>query len=100
MKLFKSLEAFDRKPPEKSIVQKVADAYELLGMVDDKEKLLDKYADLLSRTCEESRRKSNTVPFKKKVGAKGKIGSKQKETSSGDLSHVLALFTLWMINCQ
>ncbi|XP_057545692.1 pentatricopeptide repeat-containing protein At4g18975, chloroplastic isoform X2 [Amaranthus tricolor] len=82
VKLFKSLEAFDRKPPEKSIVQKVADAYELLGMVDDKEKLLDKYADLLSRTCEESRRKSNTVPFKKKVGAKGKIGSKQKETSS------------------
>jgi hypothetical protein len=75
-------------------VQKVADAYELLGMVDDKEKLLEKYADLLSRTREESNRKSNKVRSKKKVGLKGKIGSGRKETSPGDLSHVLVLFSL------
>lgn len=72
LKLFRSLEAFDRKPPEKSIVQKVADAYELLGLVDDKQRLLEKYADLLSRTREESRMKSNRVK------------SRRKETSSGD----------------
>ncbi|XP_010688343.2 pentatricopeptide repeat-containing protein At4g18975, chloroplastic isoform X1 [Beta vulgaris subsp. vulgaris] len=66
VKLFKSLEAFDRKPPEKSIVQKVADAYELLGLVDDKERILEKYAALLSKTDEESKKKSNRVKSRKK----------------------------------
>lgn len=80
VKLFRRLEAFDRKPPEKSIVQKVADAYELLGLVDDKQRLLEKYADLLSKTREESKMKSNRVK------------SRRKETSSGrksDLANVV-----------
>nr|GEX67646.1 hypothetical protein [Tanacetum cinerariifolium] len=43
VKLFKGLEAFDRKPRDKKIVKKVGDAYEVLGMVDEKERLLEKY---------------------------------------------------------
>ncbi|KAJ0079200.1 hypothetical protein Patl1_22315 [Pistacia atlantica] len=39
IKLFKGLEAFDRKPPEKSIVQKVADVYEILGLPEEKERV-------------------------------------------------------------
>lgn len=46
VKLFSRLESFGRKPPEKSIVQRVADAYEILGRIEDKEKILDKYKDL------------------------------------------------------
>ncbi|XP_016463660.1 pentatricopeptide repeat-containing protein At4g18975, chloroplastic [Nicotiana tabacum] len=46
VKLFKGLEAFDRKPPDKSVVQKVADTYELLGLFDEKDRLLEKYKDL------------------------------------------------------
>ncbi|KAL3585695.1 hypothetical protein D5086_012562 [Populus alba] len=38
--LIKGLEAFDRKPPEKSIVQKVADAYEMLGLLEEKGSLI------------------------------------------------------------
>ncbi|XP_059308121.1 pentatricopeptide repeat-containing protein At4g21190 [Lycium ferocissimum] len=49
-KLFKGLEAFDRKPPEKSIVQKVADTYEVLGFVDEKDRVLEKYKDLFTET--------------------------------------------------
>ncbi|KAL4353468.1 hypothetical protein GQ457_06G020160 [Hibiscus cannabinus] len=36
LELFKGLEAFGRKPPEQSIVQRVADAYEMLGLVEEK----------------------------------------------------------------
>ncbi|XP_021741399.1 pentatricopeptide repeat-containing protein At4g18975, chloroplastic-like isoform X1 [Chenopodium quinoa] len=75
IKLFKRLEAFHRKPPEKSIVQKVADAYELLGLVDDKEKLLEKYADLLNKTREESKLKSNRVKTGKKKTLTGRKSS-------------------------
>lgn len=50
MKLFKGLEAFDRKPPEKSIVQKVANAYEILGLPEEKERVLEKYSDLFTET--------------------------------------------------
>ncbi|KAL7144885.1 hypothetical protein ABFS83_07G041500 [Erythranthe nasuta] len=46
VKLFKGLEGFDRKPPEKSIVQRVADAYEVLGLSEEKERVLEKYKAL------------------------------------------------------
>ncbi|GAB4834979.1 hypothetical protein Ancab_033246 [Ancistrocladus abbreviatus] len=39
VKLFKDLEAFDRKPPEKAIVQKVANAYDMLGLEVEKESI-------------------------------------------------------------
>ncbi|CAA0828813.1 Unknown protein [Striga hermonthica] len=44
--LFEGLEDFDRKPPEKSIVQKVANAYEVLGLVEEKGRVLEKYKGL------------------------------------------------------
>lgn len=50
IKLFKGLESFDRKPPDKSIIQKVADTYEVQGYVDQKDRLLEKYKDLFTET--------------------------------------------------
>ncbi|CAA0806893.1 Unknown protein [Striga hermonthica] len=44
--LFEGLEDFDRKPPQKSIVQKVANAYEVLGLVEEKRRVLEKYKGL------------------------------------------------------
>lgn len=46
--LFKGFEAFDRKPPEKSIVQKVENAYEILGRVEERDRVLEKYKSLFS----------------------------------------------------
>ncbi|KAL8515669.1 hypothetical protein ACS0TY_014375 [Phlomoides rotata] len=59
VKLFKGLESFDRKPPEKSVVQKVADAYELLGLPEEKERILEKYKDLFTESS--SKRKSKKI---------------------------------------
>lgn len=66
VKLFKGLEAFGRKPTEKKIVQKVADAYELLGLVDEKERILKKYANLFSQNQTESDKKSKSKGVKSK----------------------------------
>ncbi|KAA8550271.1 hypothetical protein F0562_001955 [Nyssa sinensis] len=65
VKLFKGLEAFDRQPPEKSIVQKVADAYEMLGLPEEKERVLEKFNDLFTKTSKGSRKKSRRTPSKK-----------------------------------
>ncbi|GFS38615.1 hypothetical protein Acr_00g0058580 [Actinidia rufa] len=48
IKLFKDLETYDRKPTDKNIVRKVADAYELLGLLDERERVLEKYESLFS----------------------------------------------------
>ncbi|GAV62919.1 hypothetical protein CFOL_v3_06441 [Cephalotus follicularis] len=69
VKLFKGLEAFDRKPPEKSIVQKVANAYEMLGLLEEKDRVLEKYKDLFTQTG-----KGNLKKF-------GKSSSKKKKKS-------------------
>ncbi|GAB4858030.1 hypothetical protein Ancab_015933 [Ancistrocladus abbreviatus] len=74
VKLFKDLEAFGRRPPEKSIVQKVANAYEILGLVNEKDKVLEKYADLFSEAKTESQKKSK----------KGKSGKKDKSPENMD----------------
>ena len=60
VKLFRDLERYDRKPPDKHIVQIVADAYELLGMVEEKERVLEKYSSLFlgAASDEQSRRSS------------------------------------------
>lgn len=60
------MERFDRKPPVKSIVRKVADAYETLGMLEDKERILRKYNDLLMDTNKGSIKKSRNASSKKK----------------------------------
>lgn len=67
MKLFRDLERYDRKPPDKHIVQIVADAYELLGMVEEKERVLEKYSSLFlgAGSDDKSRRSSRK---KKKPG--------------------------------
>ncbi|XP_021301149.1 pentatricopeptide repeat-containing protein At4g18975, chloroplastic isoform X2 [Herrania umbratica] len=65
VKLFKGLEAFDRKPPEKSIVQRVADAYEMLGLLEEKERVLEKYKDIPTKT-EKGHEKSTQASSKRK----------------------------------
>lgn len=64
VKLFRGLEAFGRKPTEKKIVQKVADAYEQLGLVDEKERIMEKYADLFRQSRTESDKKSKRLKSK------------------------------------
>ncbi|CAA6661908.1 unnamed protein product [Spirodela intermedia] len=51
IKLFKALESFDRKSPSKSIVQKVADAYEMMGSSEEKNRVLEKYSSLFSEAA-------------------------------------------------
>lgn len=50
VKLFKVLEAHGRKPQDQSIVQKVTESYEKLGLVEEKERVLEKYKSLFTQT--------------------------------------------------
>ncbi|KAG0519885.1 hypothetical protein BDA96_08G025000 [Sorghum bicolor] len=59
MKLFKELEACGRKPPSKDIIRKVEDAYEMLGLLEEKKVLLDKYKDLYNKPSRNDRKKSS-----------------------------------------
>ncbi|XP_072967633.1 pentatricopeptide repeat-containing protein At4g18975, chloroplastic isoform X1 [Typha angustifolia] len=70
VKLFKGLESYDRKPPTKSIVRKVADAYELLGLSEEKNKLLGKYSHLFDKSPEECAKKSRKVQKGKRSDVK------------------------------
>ncbi|URE00910.1 Pentatricopeptide repeat-containing protein [Musa troglodytarum] len=56
--LFQELEAYDRKPPSKSVVRKVGDAYEVLGLLEKKNKLLEKYNNLFSEISDKTSRSS------------------------------------------
>ncbi|XWS33129.1 hypothetical protein CRYUN_Cryun22dG0052300 [Craigia yunnanensis] len=78
VKLFKGLEAFDRKPPEKSIVQRVADAYEILGLLEEKERVLEKYKDISTKT-EKGHKKPKQDSLKKK-----KNSGRRKQASTTD----------------
>ncbi|CAL1382088.1 unnamed protein product [Linum trigynum] len=55
VKLFKDMEAFDRKLYDKVIVQRVANAQEMLGMPGEKERELRKYAGVFSQTKKKKR---------------------------------------------
>ncbi|GFP95885.1 pentatricopeptide repeat-containing protein at4g18975 chloroplastic [Phtheirospermum japonicum] len=70
VRLFEGLEGFDRKPPERSIVQKVADAYEMLGLLEEKGRVVEKYKDLfdekLKRKMGRARSAHNRKPGQKK----------------------------------
>ncbi|KAK3119619.1 hypothetical protein QOZ80_9AG0672890 [Eleusine coracana subsp. coracana] len=59
IKLFKELEACGRKPPSKDIIRKVEDAYEVLGLQEEKKALLDKYKDLYNKPSRNDRRKGS-----------------------------------------
>ncbi|KAH7860817.1 hypothetical protein Vadar_018370 [Vaccinium darrowii] len=73
IKLFKGLEDFDRKPPEKSIVQKVADAYEILGLLQERDRVLEKYKNLFSET--QCPKKPFNLSKKKKRKGRTKCGT-------------------------
>ncbi|VVA89971.1 unnamed protein product [Arabis nemorensis] len=67
IRLFKDLESYDRKPPDKHILQTVADTYELLGNLEEKERVLTKYSNLfLGTTSDDKSRRSSRK--KKKPG--------------------------------
>ncbi|KAF2556475.1 hypothetical protein F2Q68_00012847 [Brassica cretica] len=68
MKLFKDLESYDRKPTDKKIVQSVADAYELLGMLEEKERVLTKYSNLFLGTASDDKSRRSSRRKKKKPG--------------------------------
>ncbi|KAB2622471.1 pentatricopeptide repeat-containing protein [Pyrus ussuriensis x Pyrus communis] len=68
VKLFEGLEAFDGKPPEKSIVRRVADAYEMLGRLEDKERVLQKYNYLLTDNVVLKKSRMALSKNKKKLG--------------------------------
>ncbi|KAH7862018.1 hypothetical protein Vadar_033685 [Vaccinium darrowii] len=71
--LFKGLEDFDRTPPEKSIVQKVANAYEILGQLEERDRVLEKYKSLFSeKGCP---KKPCNLSKKKKRKGRTKYGS-------------------------
>ncbi|KAK7307796.1 hypothetical protein VNO77_41175 [Canavalia gladiata] len=65
VKLFKGLEAFDRKPRDKSIIQKVANAYEMLGLVKEKERVLEKYSHLFTEEKATKKHRRNSFEAKK-----------------------------------
>ncbi|CAI0384196.1 unnamed protein product [Linum tenue] len=68
VKLFKGMEAFDRKLYDKVIVQRVANAHEMLGMPEEKERVLQKYADVFAETEKKQRfkKRSKQSPTKEK----------------------------------
>lgn len=70
VKLFKGLEAFNRKPIEKALVEKVANSYEMLGLPDEKERVLEKYKNLFDERP-------------KRRGKKSKGSRKGKKKESG-----------------
>ncbi|XVF58835.1 hypothetical protein PTKIN_Ptkin07bG0097900 [Pterospermum kingtungense] len=65
VKLFRGLESFDRKPPEKSIVVRVANAYEMLGLLEEKERVVEKYKDIFIKT-EKGHKKCKQASAKKR----------------------------------
>ncbi|MCL7040624.1 hypothetical protein MKW94_030083 [Papaver nudicaule] len=79
VKLFKRLEAYNRKPPGKSLVQKVADAYQRLGLPEEQKLVLEKYTYLFIEKGEEHPRKSKKATRKEVDKAVGKETTKSKE---------------------
>lgn len=78
-KLFKGLEAFDRKPRDKLIIDKVANAYEMLGLVTEKERVLEKYSHLFKeeRPTKKRGRKSGVTKKKEKLEDSGESSSEE-----------------------
>ncbi|KAK1309756.1 hypothetical protein QJS10_CPA08g01686 [Acorus calamus] len=66
-KLFRDIESYDRTATDKLIVQKVADAYELLGLPEDKKRILDKYDYLFNESSRLNFKISKTNSGKKRA---------------------------------
>ncbi|KAJ3680990.1 hypothetical protein LUZ60_015479 [Juncus effusus] len=76
--LFRGLESYGRKPPNKNIVRKIADAYEMLGLSEEKDKLLAKYSYLSDDSSYQHKRKKNNKS-KKTVKNDGKEDKNQDD---------------------
>ncbi|XP_059069124.1 pentatricopeptide repeat-containing protein At4g18975, chloroplastic-like isoform X2 [Cryptomeria japonica] len=50
IKLFNDLELHNRKPPYKTIIKMVADAFELLGLKEEQQRVLEKYCSLFKKS--------------------------------------------------
>ncbi|XP_062204624.1 pentatricopeptide repeat-containing protein At4g18975, chloroplastic-like [Phragmites australis] len=61
VRLFKELEAYGRKPPSKDIIRKVEDAYDMLGLLEEKKALLDKYKDIYNKPSRDDRKKGSKL---------------------------------------
>ncbi|KAL6597460.1 hypothetical protein ACP70R_046900 [Stipagrostis hirtigluma subsp. patula] len=83
VKLFKELEACGRKPPSKDIIRKVEDVYEMLGLLDEKKALLDRYKDLYNKPSRNDRKKG---PKSKKteMNKTAADGSKQRKMETSE----------------
>ncbi|PWA62431.1 hypothetical protein CTI12_AA365450 [Artemisia annua] len=65
--LYKKLEVHGRKVPDKYIAQKVADSYEKLGLVEEKERVMEKYKSLFIKTRGRYGRKPSKESLKSAV---------------------------------
>ncbi|XP_051180208.1 pentatricopeptide repeat-containing protein At4g18975, chloroplastic isoform X3 [Lolium perenne] len=81
IKLFHTLEACGRKCPSKEYVRKVEVAYEMLGLLEEKNGLLVKYKDLYNKPSDSDRKKGRQF---KKAEKKSAEGTKQCEETSED----------------
>lgn len=73
-KLFEGLEALNRKPRGKRLLKRVTDAYELLGKLREKERVLEKYNYLF--TEKESPKKSKPALKEKEETSKELLNHK------------------------
>ncbi|KAG0468024.1 hypothetical protein HPP92_017352 [Vanilla planifolia] len=78
VKLFKDIESYGRRPPCKSIVRKVADAYELLGLLEEKKRVMEKYDDLFTSSSKETPAKARKFSKRGFAAGKQKITCKEK----------------------
>ncbi|MED6106868.1 hypothetical protein PIB30_008566 [Stylosanthes scabra] len=87
VRLFKGLEAFDRKPRDKTIIRKVANAYEMLDLHQEKERVLEKYSNLFTEEGSIKKARRSSSQAKKGIPLlteKGKQESSIKATSDKD----------------
>lgn len=83
IKLFNDLEMFNRKPPEKAVIEKVAAAYELLGLQEERERVLEKYQSLFTASPNFRSKKKKGKRNLKNGGDKN--AGEDKLKSGGDL---------------
>ncbi|CAM0874428.1 unnamed protein product [Alopecurus aequalis] len=81
IKLFQNLEACGRKCPSKEYIRKVEDAYEMLGLLEEKKGLLEKYKDLYNKPPVSDRKKGRQF---KKAKKKADEGTKQCEVNTSE----------------
>jgi hypothetical protein len=61
VQLFHNLEACGRKCPSKEYIRKVEVAYEMLGLLEEKNGLLEKYRDLYNKPSDSDRNKGRQL---------------------------------------